>query len=99
MPNFTDQDKSSDLWKDIVKTLVGASPIVPSPVPSYVSEDTSLGDPQNKDGLAIGEGMLKALQVNWNEMRHKFTCHSSYISEVECLKFETAGEIYFRIKG
>jgi hypothetical protein len=99
MPALTDKDTSSPLWKDIVKTLIGASPIVPSPPSKYVDGDTTLGKPEKDKGLAIGDGMLKALQVNWNEMRHKFVCPSSFITDNECSNFETAGDVYFRIKG
>lgn len=100
MPKLTGKDTSTPLWKDIVKTLIGASPIAPSPANTYVNGDTPLGKPQKDKGLALGELMLKALQVNWNEMRHKFGFDQSpYITDSECTGFSTAADIYFRIRG
>ncbi len=98
MPTFTDADKKSPLWKDVVKTLIGASPIVPSPAESYVTSDTPLGDTQRNKGLSLSDDMQVALQVNWNEMRHVFGFGSSpFITNRECANFSTAGDIYFRI--
>lgn len=100
MAKMTDKDKSTPLWKDIVKTLIGASPIVPSPAASYVDGDTSLGKSQKDKGLALNDSMLKALQVNWNEMRHIFGySQSPYITDDESTKFSVAADIYFRIRG